>query len=270
MPRALIPAALILLASGAAAAPSEDGVPPIPATEELVAPHTYQGGRCANFIFTSTGPSKSASVELADPITESRTRMVPRMIGKMVTMMPETYHVTTGYHRRGVKAEIVGRKPSLPWEREVVGVCLDGTRYRVSADGAYEYEVRENGDSIQLVPGAKRAMPPDPDGVAFREAWEYDRHLVLGFDDRWAARYGADEKTVIHLTLRRQKQLWPDSTVVDADYSFAPKASYQILVQPPRLPEGAYVATWSFRRVGPTSTGDPVERGKLPPIRLGP
>lgn len=219
---------------------------------------------CAILAFEPNGPSRSEAVWLRSTewIEECHWRGNPRDGGHY-----DCWERPGPTYRRQVQAEIAGRQPTLPWERETFEACLEGpwlSFYKISP--AYEYQVRETSEGYWvLTPGRKIPTDPDPAGITAGALSNAGGSLVLDFADRWASYYGAGEQTQLHVELWRDVPNWFDPKLAEGDLTFNPAASYRVdfaQFNPKLEPGKKYYVKWGFKRIGRVSKPKYVKRGK--------
>lgn len=171
-----------------------------------------------------------------------------------------------GSYQRRVTLKMDGARTPFPWEKEIFDVCLQGPRLSFyDVRPAFDYSVRGEGwrdTVIFMKPGAKLAMRPDPEGLALKGFDSVGGSLTAVFADQWASHYGAGEKTVLRLTLKRVGIIFPH-TLLDREFVLDPAAEYAVDFSKlaseisEQLQEGKrYYIKWKFQRRGKVSTDD--------------
>ncbi len=174
-----------------------------------------------------------------------------------------------GYtYRQNVQVILQSRQPLLPWESDAFQVCLQGpwSDIRVE-DSAYAYKQVSGGGrdgSFLMAPGQKRAMAPDPAGIALESL---SAGLVLTLKDKWAAYY-AGEKTALRLVVKRRNPNWFPKKVAEIAITLPPADRFSVNLldfaaefsQQPIAGRDYFVEA-SFQRIGKISTAEEVDAG---------
>ncbi|MFA6029696.1 MAG: hypothetical protein WC969_07580 [Elusimicrobiota bacterium] len=231
--------------------------------EKIDAAYIRATRECANLVFEPNGPSMSPTAWL------SSTEYIQECYNPNPPHSGPICHERPGFtYNRQVRVEILDRQALLPWEREVVEVCLERnwlSTYVLA--GAHEYKIRELGDLVQLVPGRRIAMDPDAAGLRAEAPVNRGAAVAASFTDLWASYYPG-EKTSIKVKLRREVPGWFDSTLVEKEVSFPTAERYTVdfndflADMTAKLEVGqTYYVEWGFRRLGQVSKDTYIKRG---------
>lgn len=190
----------------------------------------------------------------------------------------ETSDVNRGYRRechvrvvdsvrKAVQLSIKDRK-LFPWESEQFSACLEERNVKLyEKKVAYDYKAAVTQDDstikrYEMTPVKRLPTPPDPDGLSVRSLEYVNGAFHFTFADKWAEYY-PNEKTVLKVTLIRNRTLWFDKKVVTKTFTLPTNAEYTVdFEQKEGVKNGTYHINWSFVREGQTSTQDEIDMGR--------
>lgn len=166
--------------------------------------------------------------------------------------------------RRHVRVLIEGRGEMLPWERDIIELCLEGRRlsgHVYDASHEYKLSLRRDDDTVIAKAGRKIASLPDPAGI-YVEALRNDaaaKNFALDLKDRWASYYKG-EQTKLSVTLKRHRDNWFDDTLIEKELSFPAGDFYSVRFadfasefSQALVPGKKYYVKWRFSRPGSVS-----------------
>ena len=191
---------------------------------------------------------------------QERESSDPNFYNGVYTGTPRPQGYESPPYRERVQLEFANSRNTLPWETEIFQACLIGRKVDIQpVKTAFTYDMKEDPQergNFFLVPGEKRAMAPDPDGLVLDLFWDADSgdlHVVVA--DKWAEQY-AGEKTELELEVWANNAKSPDAREAKIKLSMDSTPRYEYsLGKVTRFWTNYYVKS-RFRRLGRISTDD--------------